>query len=110
MKRILCFGLIASMTLALFTGCNNTSSAVNNSETTTQETGGNDVVQGGYAYEQELNIIDDNYRNYYEIFVYSFYDSDGDGIGDINGRLQTLDVMVFGLCLLCHQLHITSMM
>ena len=25
-----------------------------------------------YDYEQELNIIDDNFRNYYEIFVYSF--------------------------------------
>jgi len=33
----------------------------------------------------ELNIIDDNYRNYYEIFVYSFYDSDGDGVGDLRG-------------------------
>ena len=38
-----------------------------------------------YPYDQELQIIDDNYRNYYEIFVYSFYDSDGDGIGDLNG-------------------------
>ena len=27
-----------------------------------------------------LNIIDDNYRNYYEVFVYSFCDGDGDGI------------------------------
>lgn len=44
-----------------------------------------------YAYEQELNIIDDNYRNYYEIFVYSFYDSDGDGIGDLNGVIEKLD-------------------
>ena len=44
-----------------------------------------------YAYEQELNVIDDNYRNYYEIFVYSFYDSDGDGIGDLNGVIQKLD-------------------
>ncbi|MDD6156790.1 MAG: alpha-amylase family glycosyl hydrolase [Lachnospiraceae bacterium] len=44
-----------------------------------------------YDYEQELNIIDDNYRNYYEIFVYSFYDSDGDGIGDLRGVIEKLD-------------------
>ncbi|MCM1282988.1 MAG: alpha-amylase family glycosyl hydrolase [Muribaculaceae bacterium] len=44
-----------------------------------------------YEYGQELNIIDDNYRNYYEIFVYSFYDSDGDGIGDLQGVIQKLD-------------------
>lgn len=39
----------------------------------------------------ELNIIEDNYRNYYEIFVYSFYDSDGDGIGDLKGVIEKLD-------------------
>lgn len=46
-----------------------------------------------YSYEQELNKIDDNYRNYYEIFVYSFYDSDGDGIGDLQGVIQKLDYL-----------------
>lgn len=39
----------------------------------------------------EENILNDNYGNYYEIFVYSFYDSDGDGYGDLNGVTEKLD-------------------
>ena len=41
--------------------------------------------------DANLNIVDDNYRNYYEIFVGSFYDSDGDGMGDLNGVAEKLD-------------------
>lgn len=37
------------------------------------------------------NIIDDNYDNYYEVFVYSFCDSDGDGIGDLKGVTSKLN-------------------
>mgnify|MGYP006874685449 CR=1 FL=1 len=38
----------------------------------------------------ELNMIDDKYRNYYEVFVYSFCDSDGDGI-DASNYVQIED-------------------
>ena len=41
--------------------------------------------------EVQLNIIDDKYRNWYEIFVHSFYDTNNDGIGDLNGVTAKLD-------------------
>ena len=43
------------------------------------------------ANNYDLNIIDDKYRSYYEIFLYSYCDSDGDGIGDIKGLISQLD-------------------
>ena len=48
-----------------------------------------------YKYDQEINIVDDNYRNYYEIFVGSFYDSDGDGMGDLQGVIEKLDYIEY---------------
>ena len=48
-------------------------------------------ISGNGTQEAKLNIMDDNYRNYYEIFVGSFYDSDGDGMGDLKGVEEKLD-------------------
>ena len=89
---------VASM--MLLTACNSQTQNLNSQstkETDSTELAGDtsvsitETVDYVYDYEQELNIIDDNYRNYYEIFVYSFCDSNGDGIGDIQGVISKLD-------------------
>lgn len=40
---------------------------------------------------KDIEIVDDKYRNYYEIFVRSFNDTNGDGIGDLKGVTAKLD-------------------
>ena len=62
-----------------------------------------------------LNIIDDNYRTTYEIFVYSFADSNADGIGDLKGITQKLDYICDGddatdSDLGCNQIWVTPIM
>lgn len=41
----------------------------------------------------EVDPIDDNYRVFYQIFVGSFSDSNGDGVGDIRGIINRMDYL-----------------
>lgn len=68
-NRLSAVCLCVAMTVALLSGCNKK------------------------AEDEQVQIIDDNYRNFYEIYVHSFYDSDGDGIGDLNGVTAKLDYL-----------------
>lgn len=43
--------------------------------------------------EEYPQAINDNYKNYYEIYVGAFRDSDGDGVGDIRGIIDKLDYL-----------------
>ena len=85
-KRALSLFLALSILATMLTGCD-----TKIKDEASQVT--KNIVE--YDYYQELNIIDDNYRNYYEIFVYSFYDSDGDCIGDLQGVIQKLDYIEY---------------
>ena len=89
-KKLISTILIISMLATLFSGCGGLKEEVAVGTETVENTGISAETEN-YQYEQELNIIDDNYRNYYEIFVYSYYDTNGDGIGDINGVTEKLD-------------------
>ena len=44
-------------------------------------------------YEKTVDPVDDNYRTFYQIFVGSFSDSDGDGIGDLRGIINRIDYL-----------------
>ena len=41
----------------------------------------------------QVDTIDDNYRTFYQIFVGSFSDSNGDGIGDLRGIINRFDYL-----------------
>ena len=45
------------------------------------------------AQKKVVDPIDDNYRTFYQIFVGSFSDSNGDGVGDIRGIINRMDYL-----------------
>lgn len=78
MKRFLLCLLLCSLllgTVSVFVSCENK---------------GEGTTKAGDGLPAE-NIPDDNVRNWYEIFLYSFADSDGDGIGDFRGATEKLE-------------------
>lgn len=89
------------LSLLLLTGC--TSSEEHKDIETAPDSSGAVLITEigeGEMTEQallEINELgespDDAYRTFYEIFVYSFCDSDGDGIGDLKGVESKLDYL-----------------
>lgn len=93
MKQITRFVCLLLIT-ALLAGCGQTE------KTAAPDVSGAVTVPGAGKTQAALDSIhalgtspDDNYRTWYEIFVYSFCDSDGDGIGDLKGVTSKLDYL-----------------
>ncbi len=81
MMRILSFLLTAFLLLSLLAGCTDNGDADAESETAAET----DTVV--------VEPINDNFRTFYQIFVGSFSDSNGDGIGDIRGIINRFDYL-----------------
>lgn len=71
MKKI---ALFLTIMLTCFTGCSKDES-----------------VSSTTSYQTPVLEDSDFYRNYYQIFPYSFYDTNNDKIGDLNGISEKLD-------------------
>ena len=87
-KKLIALAMITVLTTSVLTACgggdNNTSSG--SSDTGSSQS--NQIIEPNKAVQST-----DNYRNFYQIFVNSFCDSDDDAIGDIPGIISKLDYL-----------------
>ena len=82
-RRILTL-LLAALTVFVSLGLSGCNKTVKETETDETEKIEEAIVVDG---------INDNYRTFYQIFVGSFSDSNGDGIGDIRGIINRMDYL-----------------
>lgn len=94
MKRIRMVALLF-LCLYLVTACSEKETVLEEEKVETEVEAEVETIVVESTEEEQLPIqmIDDKYRNFYEIFVYSFYDSDGDGVGDFDGLTEKLDYL-----------------
>lgn len=84
MRQLLRHTFFLGATLSLFLACNKEDNNTTSGTSTTQEEIDVDSIQTDPWWDDTV---------FYEIFVRSFYDSDGDGIGDLRGVIQKLDYL-----------------
>ena len=101
-KNVIMDLLLCTMATMCLTSCSKrvdkgerTITETKTSEVTTNSNGGGDdkkIIPLMFDYNNgKLHELDDKYGTCYEVFLRSFCDGNGDGIGDINGLISKLD-------------------
>ena len=97
-NRLISF-LLAIVIILTVTSCNFFTGEENSNNNGENNAGqGNNGENGGGEENPPVHVpildpVDDNYRTFYQIFVGSFSDSDGDGIGDLQGIINRMDYL-----------------
>lgn len=106
-NKLLCLMMVVIM----ISGCAGNSAVKNelDSDAQTEVEFESDILDDGKEKDEAINTklieleeeekallpvevsMEENYRTYYEVFVYSFFDGNGDGIGDLKGLTDKLD-------------------
>ncbi len=85
MKKLLSLTLALLLLLTLFAGCSQDPSPSGNP--------GSSAGELAVPVPEGVKAPEDNARVFYEIFVGSFSDSDGDGLGDLRGIIKRMDYL-----------------
>ena len=95
MKRILSMTLVLLLLLTLFAGCGGEQQPGAGTASGTEPAATEPAPAGELAVPVPAGVqaAEDNARVFYEIFVGSFSDSDGDGIGDLRGIINRMDYL-----------------
>ena len=94
--RISALLLAGCILAAVLAGCGkkeDSSTTVSTASTASTAEGDSQFPEDGGFKNTDFKYSDDKYRTFYEIFPYAFYDSDGNGKGDLNGITQKLDYL-----------------
>ena len=83
--------LLLSVLVSAFASCDQGSTSDTDTTVGTTVESTEEVTTDAPEEEVVLNVIDDRYRNWYEIYVGSFWDTNNDGIGDLDGVTAKLD-------------------